>query len=126
MALYDLAQRVFLVMAVVLIVRPYGLLGRMQATVRSVAGPEDPIPAWDLDSLDWDHVDERLKAAVDDLRPEYRSILLLWSVEGLKYREIAEIQDIPIGTVMSRLHRARAILAHELADLAEEIGLQNR
>jgi len=47
-------------------------------------------------------------------------VLLLWGVEGLKYREIAEIQDIPIGTVMSRLHRARGILAEELAGMAEE------
>jgi len=49
-------------------------------------------------------------------------VLLLWSVEGLKYREIARIQEIPIGTVMSRLHRARSILADQLADLAEETG----
>jgi RNA polymerase sigma-70 factor (ECF subfamily) len=58
------------------------------------------------------------------LRPEYRTVLLLWGVEGLKYREIAEVQDVPIGTVMSRLHRARAILAHQLSDLAEERRLR--
>jgi len=89
-------------------------------------GPDEPCPAWDLESLDWEHVDERLKAAIDDLKPEYRSILLLWGVEGLKYREIAEIQNIPIGTVMSRLHRARSILATELSELAEETGLEQR
>ncbi|MHC4989789.1 MAG: sigma factor-like helix-turn-helix DNA-binding protein [Planctomycetota bacterium] len=50
-------------------------------------------------------------------------MLLLWGVEGLKYREIAEIERVPIGTVMSRLHRARAILAEQLAELAEETGL---
>lgn len=83
-------------------------------------GPNDPVPAWDLASLDWEHVDERLKAAIDHLKPEYRSVLLLWGVEGLKYREIAEIQDVPIGTVMSRLHRARQILAEQLMELAEE------
>ena len=84
--------------------------------------PDEPEPAWDLDALDWDHVDERLKQALGRLRPEYRTVLLLWGVEGLKYREIAEIQEIPIGTVMSRLHRARGILAEQLADLAEETG----
>ena len=46
----------------------------------------------------------------------------MWAVEGLKYREIAEIQEIPIGTVMSRLHRARSTLADQLAEFAEEIG----
>ncbi|MHC4219404.1 MAG: sigma-70 family RNA polymerase sigma factor [Planctomycetota bacterium] len=85
-------------------------------------GPDEPEPAWDLASMDWEHVDDRLKTAIENLRPEYRTVLLLWSVEGLKYREIAEIQEIPIGTVMSRLHRARSILADQLADLAEETG----
>lgn len=85
--------------------------------------PDEPAPAWNLASLDWDHVDERLKEAIESLKPEYRSVLLLWGVEGMKYREIAEIQDVPIGTVMSRLHRARSILTEQLADLAEEKGL---
>lgn len=85
--------------------------------------PDEPEPAWDLASLDWEHVDERLKEAIASLRPEYRSVLLLWGVEGMKYREIADIQEIPIGTVMSRLHRARAMLAEQLADYAEEKGL---
>lgn len=83
-------------------------------------GPDQPGPAWGLADLSWDHVDDRIKAAIGRLKPEYSSVLLMWGVEGLKYREIAEIQDIPIGTVMSRLHRARTILADELADLAEE------
>ena len=84
--------------------------------------PDEPAPAWNLESLQWEHVDERLKDAIERLRPEYRTVLLLWGVEGLKYREIAEIEDIPIGTVMSRLHRARSILSDQLADLAEETG----
>ncbi len=85
-------------------------------------GPDEPRPAWDLSTLNWEHVDERLKAAIDNLRPEYRTVLLLWAVEGLKDREIAEIQEIPIGTVMSRLHRARSTLADQLAEFAEERG----
>ena len=82
--------------------------------------PDEPEPAWNLADLDWEHVDQRLKRSIENLKPEYRSVLLLWGVEGLKYREIAEIQDIPLGTVMSRLHRARGLLAEELAELAEE------
>lgn len=89
----------------------------------STIPPDEPEPAWDLSSLDWEHVDERLKKAIDELRPEYRSILLLWGVEGMKYREIADVQDIPIGTVMSRLHRARGLLMEQLSELAEETGL---
>ncbi len=76
--------------------------------------PDEPPPAWDLASLDWEHVDDRLKNAIDALRPEYREVLLLWGVQGLKYREIAEIVGVPIGTVMSRLHRARKMIADEI------------
>ncbi len=87
------------------------------------AGPDEALPAWSLDDLEsggWEHVDERLKAAIDRLKPEYRIVLLLWGVEGQKYREISDILGIPIGTVMSRLHRARTILSVELASLAKE------
>jgi RNA polymerase sigma-70 factor (ECF subfamily) len=86
--------------------------------------PDDPPPAWDLASLDWEHVDERLKAAIEDLSPEHRSVLLLWGVEGMKYREIADALDVPIGTVMSRLHRARKILADGLTEMAGELGVR--
>lgn len=89
----------------------------------SATPPDEALPAWDLASLDWEHVDERLKRALDELRPEYRTVLLLWGVEGMKYREIAEIQNIPIGTVMSRLHRARSTLMAQLSELAEETGM---
>ncbi len=76
--------------------------------------PEDAAPAYDLAAFDWEHVDGRLKAAIDDLKPDYREALLLWGVEGLKYREIAAIMDVPIGTVMSRLNRARKLLSERL------------
>lgn len=81
-------------------------------------------PAWDLSSLDWEYVDDRLKRAVDELPTTYRAILLLWAVEGLKYREIADVLDIPLGTVMSRLYRARMTLSAALADLAKEKGIE--
>ena len=100
--------------------RETALSDRQASLEASGPAPDEPEPAWNLADLDWDHVDERLKRSIDALKPEYRSVLLLWGVEGLKYREIAEIQDIPIGTVMSRLHRARGILAEELAGMAEE------
>jgi RNA polymerase sigma-70 factor (ECF subfamily) len=49
--------------------------------------------------------------------------VLLADVEGFSYKEIAEILDIPIGTVMSRLHRGRKQLQKRLWDLAEDRGL---
>jgi len=87
-------------------------------------GPDEPPAAWDLASFDWEHVDGRLREAIDELRPEHREALLLWGVEGLKYREIAAITGVPIGTVMSRLHRARKILADQLAPITGELGVR--
>lgn len=84
---------------------------------------DEPGPAWDLASLDWEQVDERLKQAIDALPENYRLVLLLWAVEGLKYREVAEVLEVPVGTVMSRLYRARAILSGQLSDLAVEHGI---
>jgi RNA polymerase sigma-70 factor, ECF subfamily len=92
-------------------------------------GPDEPPPAWNGKNLNWEHVDERLKAAIDDLSDEFREILLLWGVEGFKYREIAAILGIPIGTVMSRLHRARKVLADRLLSdeqATSELGLTAR
>jgi len=83
----------------------------------------DGEPAWNLQSLDWEQVDDRLKAAVAELPEHYREVLLLWAVEVLKYREIADVLDVTMGTVMSRLYRARAILTEQLADLAKEHGM---
>ena len=84
---------------------------------------DEPAPAWDLASLDWEQVDDRLKRAITQLQPHYSEVLLLWAVEGMKYREIADMLDVPLGTVMSRLYRAREILSEQLADLAAENGI---
>lgn len=84
---------------------------------------EQSEPAWDLASLDWEQIDDRLKHAIEALPENYRIVLLLWAVEGLKYREIADVLDIPLGTIMSRLHRARATLTEQLSDMAREAGI---
>ncbi len=55
-------------------------------------------------------------AAMERLAPEQREVLLLVAVEGFSYREAAELLDIPAGTVMSRLARARAALVRQLDD----------
>jgi len=77
----------------------------------------------DADALDWDATDDRLKHAIDQLDDRHRQVLLLWAVEGYKYRQIATVLDVPIGTVMSRLHRARRTLKAQLAELAAEHNL---
>ncbi len=84
--------------------------------------PDEAPPAWDRASLDWEQVDERIKDAVESLSPEYREVLLMWGVEGLKYREIATIMEVPIGTVMSRLHRARKLVSDAITQSTEGIN----
>ena len=59
-----------------------------------------------------------MKQAVEDLPDYYRLPVLLADVEGFSYSEIAEILDVPIGTVMSRLHRGRKQLHKRLYDFA--------
>jgi len=67
--------------------------------------------------------DEAVRAALESLSPEFRGVVLLADVEGFSYKEIAEIMGTPIGTVMSRLNRARAALRVKLADYAASLGL---
>ena len=68
-------------------------------------------------------VDRQVEQAIRDLPPEYRAVVVLNFAEDLSYREIAAVLDIPIGTVMSRLHRARKTLKVKLADYAREQGV---
>jgi RNA polymerase sigma-70 factor (ECF subfamily) len=77
-----------------------------------------------LADLDWEQVDGRLKRAIHDLPLTYRSVFLLSAIEGLKYREIADVLEMPIGTVMSRLFRARTLLLEQLTDLAAELRVK--
>lgn len=64
------------------------------------------------------HFDERVKSAVDALPDAYREPMVLYALGELSYQEIADALGIPIGTVMSRLHRARAQLKAELVAYA--------
>jgi RNA polymerase sigma-70 factor (ECF subfamily) len=76
--------------------------------------PEDIV----LDRLTADDVIE----ALEDLSDDFRQVVLLADIEGFSYREIAEIMDIPVGTVMSRLFRARRRLQRSLYDFAVDAG----
>jgi RNA polymerase sigma-70 factor (ECF subfamily) len=64
-----------------------------------------------------------VKAAIEALPEQFRMAVLLADVEGFSYKEIAEILDIPIGTVMSRLHRGRKALQKALFDFGTQRGL---
>ena len=63
---------------------------------------------------------QALEAALRDLAPEFREAFLLREVEGLSYKEIADVASVPIGTVMSRLSRARAQLRASLGGRRKE------
>jgi RNA polymerase sigma-70 factor (ECF subfamily) len=75
--------------------------------------------------FDW-FTDAEVKDALESLPDQFRMAVLLADVEGFSYKEIAEILDIPIGTVMSRLHRGRRGLQKRLYDYAVERGLLDR
>jgi RNA polymerase sigma-70 factor, ECF subfamily len=67
--------------------------------------------------------DDEVKQALEDLPENFRLPVLLADVEGFSYKEIAEMLDIPMGTVMSRLHRGRKAMQKALFDFAEQRGL---
>lgn len=90
-------------------------LRRHMASPASSAGePEREL----LDNI----VDTEVKQALDELPERFRTVVLL-DVEGFSYKEIAGMLDIPLGTVMSRLHRGRRSLQRRLYDLARERGI---
>lgn len=64
--------------------------------------------------------EEVVKAALEDLPEQFRLAVLLADVEGFSYKEISEITEVPVGTVMSRLHRGRKRLQSSLYELAKE------
>lgn len=83
------------------------------------AGGGSPDPEREvLDSM----IDVEVRQALEELPERFRTVVLL-DVEGFAYKEIAEMLEIPIGTVMSRLHRGRKFLQRRLYDLARERGI---
>jgi RNA polymerase sigma-70 factor (ECF subfamily) len=67
-------------------------------------------------------VDEQVQTAMDSLPADYRMAIVLADLEGFSYKEIAEILEVPVGTVMSRLYRGRKLLEEAMLEYARERG----
>jgi RNA polymerase sigma-70 factor (ECF subfamily) len=69
-----------------------------------------------------DVLDEHVQAAMDELPPDYRLAVVLADLEGFSYKEIAEILEVPVGTVMSRLYRGRRLMEAAMLRYARDRG----
>lgn len=72
-----------------------------------------------------DMIGDEISNALNSLDVDFRTVIILCDLEGFKYDEMAKILDIPIGTVRSRLHRARNLLKEKLNDYANKMGYKN-
>jgi len=69
-----------------------------------------------------DMIGDEISNALNSLDVDFRTVIILCDLEGFKYDEMAKILDIPIGTVRSRLHRARNLLKDKLRSYASKMG----
>jgi RNA polymerase sigma factor (sigma-70 family) len=69
-----------------------------------------------------DLIGDEVTNAINSLAVDFRTVIILCDLEGFTYEEMAKILDIPIGTVRSRLHRARSILKQKLNNYAKKMG----
>ncbi len=72
-----------------------------------------------------DMIGDEISNALNSLDVDFRTVIILCDLEGFKYEEMAKILDIPIGTVRSRLHRARNLLKEKLTQYAKTMGYKN-
>jgi RNA polymerase sigma-70 factor (ECF subfamily) len=92
----------------------YRRLGSLDAVLASRSAEDQLIDLF---------TDDEVKQALEDLPENFRIPVLLADVEGFSYKEIADMLDIPIGTVMSRLHRGRKAMQRALFEYAHARGL---
>ena len=69
---------------------------------------------------------DEVTVAINDLPQEFKTVILLCDIEDFSYEDIAKIIDVPIGTVRSRLHRARNLLKEKLKSYAEDLGYKDK
>lgn len=74
------------------------------------------------DKMFRDLIDDDLSKALNSIPEDFRTVVLLCDVEDFTYEEIANMLDVPIGTIRSRLHRGRNLLKAQLMDYAEKRG----
>ena len=86
----------------------------LSTTLALEDAPEIAFPEAEPEWLDGELTSERLQAALDELPVEFRVPVVLFYFENLSYRDIAEQLDLPIGTIMSRLSRAKSQLRRKL------------
>ena len=99
-------------------------VGRVDSLDAPLAGTGEDDGAPVREIADWDSdparvalrstMDETVQTALDSLQPEFRMVLILSDVEEWSYEEISEMMQTPVGTVRSRLHRARAAVKQKL------------
>jgi RNA polymerase sigma-70 factor (ECF subfamily) len=94
---------------------PHATTQEEMSQTRLVVEAEDENPQ---ELLEHRELGGQIEAAIGELRAEYRTVILLRHVEGYAYDEIAEIMDLPLGTVKTYLHRARNELKKKLEDVA--------
>ncbi|MGH9151673.1 MAG: sigma-70 family RNA polymerase sigma factor [Acidimicrobiales bacterium] len=92
----------------------YHRLGGLEAAAAGRSAEEEVLERF---------TDDDVKGALESLPDNFRMAVLLADVEGFSYKEIAEVMDVPMGTVMSRLHRGRRALQKALHDYGMNRGL---
>ena len=93
--------------------------GRIDAWRQGPMGERTPQPD---EVLDGHRAQSNIARALSDVDPEFRTLLVLRDLQGLPYDEIQAITHLPIGTVKSRLHRARAALKRAYDALGDEVN----
>lgn len=91
--------------------------GQADALIAEMSAAKTPLP--DAPSMSRE-LAQRVAEALEELDDEFRLVVVLRDIEDMDYSEIAEVLDAPVGTVKSRLHRARLMLKDKLADLMDE------
>jgi len=108
----------------------YTWLEKNRAQASNVEFTDDTVAAVDYDLattadsverlLQEDDTRQLVRRALEMIPPEFREVIVLRELEDLSYREIAQVADIPLGTVMSRLSRARKLMLKALKELDQE------